>query len=81
VTVLAILAAALALAGCSTSGGDSGNGSGNQSASCSPDYDPCVPDASYDLDCADIGQEVEVVGDDVYGLDADGDGYGCESYG
>ena len=47
---------------------------------CNPNYDPCVEDSSYDLDCADIGEEVEVTGDDVYNLDRDGDGYGCESY-
>lgn len=47
---------------------------------CSPDYDPCVPDVSYDLDCSDVGEEVEVVGYDVYGLDGDNDGWACESY-
>jgi hypothetical protein len=36
---------------------------------------------SYDVDCADIGGEVYVGSDDPYGLDADGDGWGCESYG
>lgn len=47
---------------------------------CDSDYSGCVPDVSYDLDCADIGEEVEVYGDDYHGLDRDGDGYGCESY-
>lgn len=47
---------------------------------CSPDYDPCVPDVSYDLDCSDVGEQVTVVGNDPYGLDGDGDGIGCESY-
>jgi S1-C subfamily serine protease len=64
--------------------GDPGASAGDTStagASCSPDYDPCVPDVPYDLNCADIGFEVAVIGDDVYGLDADGDGFGCESYG
>jgi hypothetical protein len=35
----------------------------------------------YDQDCSDIGQEVPVPYDDPDGLDADGDGWGCESYG
>jgi hypothetical protein len=32
----------------------------------------------YDLDCADIGMTVRVIGTDVYRLDGDGDGMGCE---
>ena len=32
----------------------------------------------YDLDCADIGFTVTVIGYDEYRLDGDGDGYGCE---
>lgn len=36
---------------------------------------------SYDQDCADIGEEVWVGSYDPDGLDRDGDGYGCESYG
>jgi|LakMenE01Jun11ns_1017448.scaffolds.fasta_scaffold9474359_3 hypothetical protein len=36
---------------------------------------------SYDQDCSDIGYEVYVGSYDPDGLDADGDGYGCESYG
>jgi endonuclease YncB( thermonuclease family) len=34
-----------------------------------------------DLDCADIGQRVVITGPDYHGLDRDGDGVGCESYG
>lgn len=34
-----------------------------------------------DLDCADIGRKVWITGPDYHGLDADGDGWGCESYG
>jgi hypothetical protein len=53
-------------------------------AGCHPSYDPCVPIAS-DVDCAGgsgngpayVGR-VNVIGPDVYGLDADGDGVGCE---
>lgn len=34
-----------------------------------------------DLDCADIRQKVRITGPDYHGLDADGDGWGCVSYG
>jgi hypothetical protein len=51
---------------------------------CHPSYDPCVPSAS-DVDClggSGDGPEhvgtVSVIGPDVYGLDRDGDGVGCE---
>ena len=47
---------------------------------CNPNYSPCVPNSSYDLDCPDIGMRVSVTGTDVYRLDADNDGVGCESY-
>ena len=36
---------------------------------------------NYDQDCVDIGQQVPVPYDDPDRLDADGDGWGCESYG
>lgn len=49
-------------------------------SSCNPNYNPCVPNVSYDLDCPDIGQRVTVTGYDQYRLDADHDGIGCESY-
>jgi hypothetical protein len=52
---------------------------------CHPSYTPCVPVAS-DVDCAGgsgngpayVQGPVKVVGPDVYGLDADHDGIGCE---
>jgi endonuclease YncB( thermonuclease family) len=52
---------------------------------CTPSYDPCVPPAS-DVDClggsgngpAYTGP-VRVTGPDIYDLDRDGDGFGCES--
>lgn len=53
---------------------------------CDPNYSgACVPVAS-DVDCADgsgdgpayVRGPVRVVGDDVYGLDRDGDGVACE---
>jgi micrococcal nuclease len=50
------------------------------SARCNPNYTPCVPNSRADLDCPAIHHNVKVVGSDVYGLDSNGDGYGCESY-
>ena len=48
---------------------------------CDPNYTPCVPLVSYDLDCRDIGFSVTVVGSDPHGFDGDdNDGFGCESY-
>ncbi|WP_432943147.1 G5 domain-containing protein [Kribbella sp. CA-253562] len=53
---------------------------------CDSNYSGCVPIAS-DVDCAGgsgngpeyVEGPVDVVGSDVYGLDADDDGVGCES--
>lgn len=55
------------------------------SQGCDPNYTPCVPIAS-DVDCAGgsgngpayVQGPVRVIGADVYGLDRDGDGIGCE---
>lgn len=56
------------------------------SSSCDPNYSgACVPIDS-DVDCAGgsgngpsyVSGPVTVVGDDIYGLDSDGDGIGCE---
>jgi len=52
---------------------------------CDPNYSGCVPIAS-DVDCAGGGGNgpayvqgpVKVLGTDIYGLDADGDGIGCD---
>jgi len=52
---------------------------------CNPNYDPCVPNDS-DVDCAGgrgngpsyVAGPVRVIGHDVYKLDRDGDGIGCE---
>jgi endonuclease YncB( thermonuclease family) len=62
----------------------------NPSSSCHPDYLTCIPikgdgsgsGAANDLDCPDIGKWVQLrqVGVDPYRLDADGDGFGCDSY-
>ncbi|AQA04639.1 hypothetical protein BVC93_21930 [Mycobacterium sp. MS1601] len=54
---------------------------------CDPNYSgPCVPIDS-DVDCAGgsgngpsyVQGPVRVVGSDIYGLDRDGDGIGCDS--
>lgn len=48
---------------------------------CDPDYTPCVPISSAELDCADIGFGVTIVGSDPQGFDGnDNDGLGCKSY-
>ena len=52
---------------------------------CDPNYDPCVPIDS-DVDCAGgsgngpsyVRGPVRVIGRDIYGLDRDNDGIGCE---
>lgn len=52
---------------------------------CDPNYTPCVPIAS-DVDCAGgkgngpayVRGPVRVIGQDIYGLDRDNDGVGCE---
>lgn len=58
----------------------------NPSSSCDPNYSgACVPIAS-DVDCAGgsgngpayVQGPVTVVGKDIYGLDRDGNGIGCE---
>jgi hypothetical protein len=55
-------------------------------AECDPNYGRvCVPVAS-DVDCAGgsgngpdyVMGPVEIIGDDIYGLDRDGDGIACE---
>jgi hypothetical protein len=52
---------------------------------CDPNYSPCVPIDS-DVDCSKgsgngpsyVDGPVTVIGSDVYGLDRDRDGIGCE---
>ncbi|APE34003.1 hypothetical protein BOX37_08495 [Nocardia mangyaensis] len=55
------------------------------SGECHPSYDPCLPITS-DVDCAGGSGDgpvysgpVRVIGPDDYGLDSDGDGFGCEN--
>ena len=62
--------------GTSTSTGDS---TGGTPGGCAPGYSPCIPPYPPDLDCADVNGPIYVTGSDPHGLDADGDGVGCES--
>lgn len=56
-----------------------------KAANCDPNYSGCVPIAS-DVDCAGgrgngpayTSGPVQVIGTDIYGLDGDNDGIGCE---
>jgi len=56
-------------------------------ANCTPGYSPCIPDLGTDVDCAGgsgngpryVQGPVYVTGPDIYGLDADGNGIGCQS--
>jgi hypothetical protein len=60
--------------------------SGAQTSKCDPNYSgACLDPNAYDYDCTggsgdgpDYTGPVQVVGDDHYGLDRDGDGYACE---
>jgi hypothetical protein len=54
--------------------------SSSSGSECDPNYTGCVPISAYDVDCDEVGEEVEVVGEDVYGLDLEEDGYACETY-
>jgi type VI protein secretion system component VasF len=48
------------------------------SSGCDPNYSGCVPVYPPDVDCAEVGETVTVLGSDPHGLDADGDLEGCE---
>ncbi|MGA7369915.1 MAG: hypothetical protein WBX01_12355 [Nitrososphaeraceae archaeon] len=59
---------------------NNGNGDNNNDDSNNDrgkNYSPVLPDVE-DLDCPDIEGTVKVIGEDVYGLDRDNDGIGCE---
>lgn len=70
----AVVIAVLALVGFVTQ-----NSSSSSSTLCSPNYEPCIPIAP-DLSCSEIQEKVRIIGNDPYGLDPDGDGFGCEIY-
>lgn len=82
------LAALLLTAGCSRTSSAPNNqiaSQANKASACDPNYSGCVPIAS-DVDCAGgrgngpayVKGPVKVIGKDIYGLDRDGDGIGCE---
>jgi hypothetical protein len=56
-----------------------------RSSGCNSNYSGCVPNAS-DVDCAGgrgngpeyVRGPIRVIGNDIYGLDRDGDGIACE---
>ena len=59
-----------------------GNGfAGNMSNPCDPSYpDFCVTTFSANLTCTDIPyRNFTVLAPDTFGLDSDGDGFGCEN--
>ncbi len=45
---------------------------------CAAGYNPCIPPYPPDLDCGDVNGPIYVTGSDPHGLDAEGDGVGCE---
>lgn len=65
--------------------GGGATSSPSPSSDCDPNYSGCVPIAS-DVDCAGgsgngpayVKGPVRVIGKDIYGLDRDRDGIGCE---
>jgi hypothetical protein len=86
VTQVTVVGTASAGAPESGSSGSSGSGSSSGSSGCDPNYaGACVPIAS-DVDCAGgkgngpayVQGPVRVIGQDIYRLDADHDGIGCE---
>jgi hypothetical protein len=66
--------------------GTSATGGGASMRRCDPNYDgSCLRERVSDYDCAGGSGDgplytgaVRVIGQDVYGLDRDGDGYACE---
>jgi len=51
----------------------------NPQNECNSNYSGCVGETDYN--CPQVGESVRVVGYDVYNLDGDGDGIGCDRYG
>jgi hypothetical protein len=86
---LVLAVGAIVLGGCDVetdTPSNGGGGSGPDATSCHPSYKgACLDPNASDYDCAggsgngpEYTGTVRVVGYDEYGLDADGDGYGCE---
>jgi hypothetical protein len=80
---MALFVCVAAATGCGGGGGSTATGGGGSAAAseCDPNYEgACVPTGHGDVDCADVHEtDVQVVGEDIYGLDGDGDGTACES--
>lgn len=74
-TLGACASVAIAMAGVGVNGGATANVTVAQP--CQVGYSPCLP-IKNDLDCKDVVGSVKVTGPDIYRLDADGDGIGCE---
>jgi hypothetical protein len=82
--LVALVVACVALAtGCSSGGGSTAAAGAGSAATgkCDPNYEgACVPTGHGDVNCADVHEtDIQVVGNDIYGLDGDGDGTACES--
>ena len=75
-----VAAAAITLVAMVTAGSVALLGRVSTSQECEPGYVPCVPIAR-DINCSVLNFAVQVTGVDVYGLDRDGDGIGCETSG
>ena len=81
-SVIGLLSVTILAPACSSSVHD---GNGPSANLCDPNYTPCVPIDS-DVDCAGgsgdgpsyVSGPVTVIGVDIYGLDRDGNGVGCE---
>lgn len=50
----------------------------SSASGCDSNYSPCVPPYPPDVNCDEVAGPVTVTGSDPHGLDADGDGIGCE---
>jgi hypothetical protein len=80
--VSAVLALAAGLLGVAIGGNVASASAAPAGLDCHPDYQgACVPMNQGDVDCGDLDSSVIVVGDDVYHLDDDRDGVGCEGNG
>jgi hypothetical protein len=74
--------------GCGSTGSGESGEAARPASGCDPSYSgACLNPYSADYDCEggsgngpDYTSTVTVVGEDRYGLDADGDGVGCEPY-
>lgn len=75
---LAVVTAAIGGAGAALAVTRSSTPPQQVTAGCNANYDPCVPDDPT-ITCGRVGMRVQVVGTDVFGLDRDGDGVGCET--